>query len=91
MLKNFFIFLLVAVNIIFAYQLFRKPGSIPDYLENKAAYVELYRKNQDLVMENKQLSSEIKHLRGKKDFIERSVRKEMGYVLENEVIYFFPE
>jgi len=86
MLKNFFILLLVAVNIIFAYQLFRGPGSIPEYLENKAAFEELYRENQDLLVENKQLSSEIKLLRG-----EKKKRKEMGYVRENEVIYFFQE
>jgi len=91
MLKNFFILLLVFVNIMFAFQLFRGPGSIPEYLDNKAGFEELYRENQDLLMENKQLSSEIKLLRGEKDFIERSVRKEMGYVRENEVIYFFQE
>ncbi len=91
MLKKILILLLLAVNLMLAYQLYSGPGSITAYLENRAAYEELQKQNRHVVSENKLLSTQIKHLRQNETYIEDAVRKEMNYVREDEVIYFFPE
>ena len=91
MLIRLIILILLGANLVLAYQLYWGPSSVPVYLENKEAYQELYHKNQKLVEENKQLSKEIKHLRDREDFIKDAVRREMGYVREDEVIYYFSD
>ena len=85
------ILLLLAVNLLLACQLYHGPGSITAYLENKAVYDELRKQNRQVVSENKLLSTQIKHLRQNETYIEDAVRKEMNYVREDEVIYFFPK
>jgi len=91
MLIRLIILILFGANLVLAYQLYWGPSSVPVYLENKEAYQELYQKNQELVEENKRLSKEITHLRNKKEFIKEAVRREMGYVREDEVIYYFSD
>ncbi|WP_291323259.1 septum formation initiator family protein [Desulfonatronospira sp.] len=91
MLVRFLVVILLGANFVLAYQLYQGPGSVPVYLENKESFQELKMKNKDLIEENKRLSSEIKHLRDGDDFIKEAVRREMGYVRENEILYFFSE
>ncbi|WP_291319623.1 septum formation initiator family protein [Desulfonatronospira sp.] len=85
------IMILLGANIVLAYQLYWGPSSVPVYLENKEAFQELQQENRALLEENKQLSQEIKHLRSSKDFIKEAVRREMGYVRQDEVIYYFSD
>lgn len=91
MLARFFVVLLLGVNVLLGYQLLVGPGSILEYQDKKAAYQELQEKNRELVGKNQELSREIKYLRSNQDYIQEAVRQEMGYVQENEVIYYFRE
>ncbi|EFI33962.1 Septum formation initiator [Desulfonatronospira thiodismutans ASO3-1] len=91
MLIRLIVLILLGANIVLAYQLYWGPSSVPVYLENKETFQELKQENKALLEENKQLSKEIKHLRSRKDFIKEAVRKEMGYVREDEVMYYFSD
>lgn len=91
MLIRLIVLILLGANIVLAYQLYWGPSSVPVYLENRESFQELEQKNQELVEENKRLSKEIKHLRHRKDFIKEAVRREMGYVREDEVLYYFSD
>jgi cell division protein FtsB len=82
---------LLMLNVFMFYKLIWTESGALHYLEIKSAYEELEEKNQALIEENKQLSRTIMALRNDKTQIEEAVRKEMRYVKDNEVIYFFSE
>lgn len=85
------IIILLMLNAFLLYKLFWTQSGALQYMEIKKAYEQLEEKNQALIEENKQLSRTIMALRDDKTYIEEAVRKEMRYVKENEVIYFFSE
>jgi len=85
------IIVLLMLNAFMLYKLFWTQSGALHYMEIKKAYEQLEEKNQALIEENKQLSRTIMALRNDKAHIEEAIRKEMGYVKENEVIYFFSE
>ncbi len=71
------------------YQLVWTPSGALNYREIRNTYEILEEKNKALMDENKQLSQAIIALRDDKRYIEQSIRREMRYVKDNEVIYFF--
>ncbi|MFW5730992.1 MAG: FtsB family cell division protein [Desulfonatronovibrionaceae bacterium] len=85
------IIILIIVNCLMFYRLLWTESGILSYLQAKEAYNELSSKNQEIFKENKALSREIVNLRNNPDYIMEAIRKETHYVLEDEVIYFFPE
>ncbi|MFN2342236.1 MAG: septum formation initiator family protein [Desulfonatronovibrio sp.] len=86
-----FIILLLMLNAFMVYKLFWTSEGFFHLKEIKQSYYDLEHKNQKLIEENKELSRQIMALRDDEEYIMESVRKEMRYVRENEVIYFFPE
>lgn len=60
-------------------------------MEIKSSYEEIKKQNQELIQENKQLSQTIRALRNNEKYLKQAIRKEMRYVQDNEVIYFFSE
>lgn len=85
------IIILLIVNCLMVYRLLWTESGVFSYLRAKEAYNELYSKNQEIMKENKALSREIVNLRDNQEYIMEAIRKEMHYVLEDEVIYFFPD
>lgn len=60
-------------------------------MEIRDSYEKLEKDNQALVEENKRLSRNIVALRDDENYIEVAIRREMRYVKDNEVIYFFTQ
>lgn len=60
-------------------------------MEIRDSYEKLEKDNQALVEENKRLSRNIVALRDDENHIELAIRREMRYVKDNEVIYFFTQ
>lgn len=60
-------------------------------MEIKSAYQEINRQNHKLIQENKQLSQTIRALRNNENYLKEAIRREMRYVQDHEVIYFFSE
>lgn len=85
------IILLLILNSFMVYKLFWTSEGLFHLREIKQSYYDLEQRNQKLIEENKELSRQIMALRDDEEYIMESVRKEMRYVRENEVIYFFPE
>lgn len=85
------IIMLLILNAFMIYKLFWTSEGFFHLREIKQSYHNLEQKNEELLEENKELSRQIMALRDDEEYITESVRKEMRYVRENEVIYFFPE
>lgn len=90
MLRLFIVFLLI-INALMLYKLFWTQSGVFHLTEIKSAYEEIDKQNQELIQENKQLSQTIRALRKNEKYLKEAIRKEMRYVQDNEVIYFFPE
>ncbi len=86
-----FLIILLMLNAFLFYKLIWTPSGALHLMEIRSAYEKLEKKNQALIMENKQLSQVIIALREDNKYIEEAIRKEMRYVKDNEVIYFFSQ
>ena len=90
MLKILVIILLM-LNAFMFYKLVWTESGALQLREIQQAYRTLEERNNALVQENKQLSRTIIALRNDKEYIKNAIRREIRYVQENEVIYFFPQ
>ncbi|WP_028575241.1 FtsB family cell division protein [Desulfonatronovibrio hydrogenovorans] len=88
---RFAIVLLLLLNAFMVHSLFWTDSGLFHLQEIRAVHEELERENQKLVEENKRLSREIMALRNDEEYILEAIRREMRYVKENEVIYFFSQ
>lgn len=85
------IILLLLLNAFMIHKLFWTPSGLFHLTEIKQSYQDLEKMNQKLISENKELSRQIMALRNDEDYILEAIRREMRYVHDNEIIYFFPE
>jgi cell division protein FtsB len=84
-----FIVTLIILNAFMFYTLIWTQGGALRFLEVRETYQKLENDNQDLIEENKRLSRSIVALRDDEDYIKAAIRREMRFVKDNEVIYFF--
>lgn len=84
-----FIVTLIILNAFMFYTLIWTQGGALRLMEVRETYEKLEKDNQDLIEENKRLSRSIVALRDDEDYIKAAIRREMRFVKDNEVIYFF--
>jgi len=90
MLRLFLIILLM-LNAFMFYKLIWTQGGALHLMEIQNAYKDLEKDNQALIEENRLLSRTIMALRDDNKYIEKAIRREMRFVKDNEIIYFFSE
>ncbi|RQD64531.1 FtsB family cell division protein [Desulfonatronovibrio magnus] len=83
------IILLLILNAFMIHKLIWTPSGVLNYLEINESYLELEQRNNALIEENRELSRQIMALREDDDYLMEAVRREMRYVKDNEVLYFF--
>lgn len=62
-----------------------------DYMFLKKQYAEIEKQNNDLEEEGRKTCVIIKRLKTDLDYIEEIARQQIGMVLENEIVYQFPQ
>jgi cell division protein FtsB len=85
------IIILIMLNAFMFYTFIWTQSGALHLMEIRGSYEKLEKDNQALVEENKRLSRNIVALRDDENYIEVAIRREMRYVKDNEVIYFFTQ
>jgi cell division protein FtsB len=90
MLKNkgkiFFIALLL-LNFFMLYKIFDKKSGIPAYRELQGRIAVVQDLIDEMDMQNKQISSEIRVLKKNDQYVARLAKRELFYLSDNELMY----
>lgn len=82
-------FVLTIINFILAIQIFDAQTGLPAYNDLKKKIDAVKMKIDDVDMQNRQISSEIRVVKKDDQYIERLIKRELFYVAENETMYIF--
>lgn len=90
MLKNkrkcFFVALLI-LNLLMLYKIFDKKSGMPAYRELQEKIAVVQNQIDEMNMQNKQMSSEIRVLKKNDQYVARLVKRELFYLSDNELMY----
>ncbi len=85
----FFISVLVIINFILVIQIFDGQSGIFAYNDLKSKIVTINMRIEEIDVQNRQISSEIRVVKKDNKYVERLIKRELFYVAENETMYLF--
>lgn len=90
MLKNkrkcFFLILLI-LNILMLYKIFDKKSGMPAYKDLQEKITMVHSQIDEMDVQNKQISSEIRVLKKNDQYVARLAKRELFYLSDNELMY----